>query len=395
MSNTAFDKCSSYFQSNKGLGNDFTFPGALLEALTLEDRVIIEEKIVNACLMQDSRFFDALGFCDPGVLTQRFTGSSMQNLSDIDKRSALLGVLYARTHLPDYLLNLIRIAPESSLALHEVNKLLDADPTEGAKWLSDEYRLICRAYKTMMTVKTTVGRQGQNCLIKNLPHKKSDYNKIIMLGQPEISQLTALNDWVFENCEDHLWFYHGLTWRNEYVESHDYRTLNRLSETALQHPEVYDVLDYMIKTGELSKDTLSQAVSQKHKKLLSSPSDLLTVIQDTRPDISYLRKLMLAAALTSYSPDTRQHLFMPAIKDLCILEWGTADVFSKYVGSWIDEKHSDLLDIKDCDSWDYNQSLAFLYYLQRLSRWDDEDYFLRYCSDGTIRKILLRMLSLS
>ena len=151
----------------------------------------------------------------------------------------------------------------------------------------------------------------------------------------------------------------------------------------------------MIKQGILSKDTVSQLIAQNRREPSALSSDWQSVIRNSRTYKKELRRIMLRSALVSYSPETVLP-FAPSIRELCMLEWGTADAYGQYVGSFIDSSHSELLDIKDYSCWDYNQCLAYLIYLQRLSHWDDgPDYFYEQVINGSVRKVLLRMIDLT
>ena len=56
----AFVKAASYFK-RRGIYNDFTFPGDLLDLLENDERIYIEKIIFDQCLSGDDRFFSAAG----------------------------------------------------------------------------------------------------------------------------------------------------------------------------------------------------------------------------------------------------------------------------------------------------------------------------------------------
>ena len=286
---TAFKKCDSYFYSKKGLANDFTFPGNLLNELKTSDRLKIEQKIMNSCMSGDCRFFDALADIEYYNLNKTFTGATLSKVTEIDRRSRLLTALYKITHNIDYLENLLRLAGGDDYVYFAVNELIKQDHQEKYGQLdAGRYQRVFRALKTINVIKGTAGKRIDSTLPGLLYDKASKpkhkkYKELKMLDFEDLGIICEVGTWHFDGCEKAMKFYSALLLRCRYLDTGDITFYKEIVSDALGFPEVYDIMRYMIGKEEVKENNpCSVNIKKKSPGFLNAaaPFKTIRILQD-------------------------------------------------------------------------------------------------------------------
>ena len=292
----AFKECDRYFYSMKGLANDFTFPGCLMNKLKTLDRLKIEQKVIDSCLNEDTRFFDALSWVKYYDLSKVFTGEKLSKVTTIERRIPLLAVLYKITHNIDYLENLLRLAGGDRYAYFKVNELIKQDHQERLSQLdTDRYQRILRTLKTINIIMGAVWKRidptlPQLLYDKNVkPHYKK-YKELSMLDPDDIRKICDVGTWCFKGCDKAIKFYSALYLRCRYLDTGTITFYKEIVSDALEYPEVYDIIQYMFRKGEVKEmiPVSSKAGSVKPVYMYVNPGAPFKAIRIVQGDICKL-----------------------------------------------------------------------------------------------------------
>ncbi len=265
----AYRKCSSYFSIDKGKEIKGSFPVQLLDSLKMSDRIEIEKKIISACQKGESQFFGALNGILLFNLNNVFTGESVREIESVYDRTMLFKYLYKITQNPVYLNNMLRLAAGDQNAYEQINKLIIEDhQNKFAHWQADSCQLALHTMKTINTIRAAAGKETDKTLFNAFTR---DYEAIELMSRDEVTGMLSPGSWDFEGSGEIMKFYTALDLRYSYLDTRKSMYLKKMIIDALDYPEVYDVLKYMVSRGEIKRNLSSvldddQKISPSGKK---------------------------------------------------------------------------------------------------------------------------------
>lgn len=241
-----------------------------------------------------------------------------------------------------------------------------------------------------------------------------------MLDPDDIRKICDVGTWCFKGCDKAIKFYSALYLRCRYLDTGTITFYKEIVSDALEYPEVYDIIQYMFRKGEVKEmiPVSSKAGSVKPVYMYVNPGAPFKAIRIVQGDICKLETDAIVVP-------TDSHCSGKGGLDLSVhkkageeLRLYIDDYLKKKGGQgWKDpgdcyeymkavkeqtEKGSKATDetsayAKTLHQWDYNTCLAYIVYLQRLAYWSGgmEHPLYDQIANGTIRRVLCRMRKLA
>ena len=243
----------SFFESRRGLGNDFIFPGSsVLDKLDKQNRTIFEYIIIRECNKGDSRFFSALKdikTVDP------FDYTDPSRFEKYDKecsaRGEMLENLFINNNNLQALLYLLKMAASNSLAYYRLANIIEKTDWDMVDTESKWFRLFTSAIRTFLSMKRI--RQTETSIYEKLFKAKllKYLEKVSMLSLEDLPFFLRSDPWTSCPNYDPLVFFKSLEKREMYLRSKDASYINSLIQDILSYPEAYDVFLYMRQKKEV------------------------------------------------------------------------------------------------------------------------------------------------
>ena len=257
-------KAMDYFMPKKGLSNDFIFPASLLDELTdPKERETIEKLIIHSCLHGDKRYYDALSNIRFFDLSARFTGLAVKTESDPHERSSLMKILYMKTHNPVYMKNLVFMAPSAPSAAYFLSRIFEEqDWWDASTPESDEYSFLFSAMCSIIDMHSGTYRNSGLELykLKDNVFPLRSLKVFPRAGTGQAAIMLDVGEWKFKGYDFFLSFWKALICRLDYIRTGNTENIRFIVRESVMHPEVYDILSYMLKNGETNRETVLEFI---------------------------------------------------------------------------------------------------------------------------------------
>lgn len=253
----ALEQAQWFFKPKRGMGNDFRFPGTLLEQLEETARKHIERAVVHCCNRGDSRYFDALENIGTLNLCEVIKPDNLKEEDDdYSLRSRVLMRMFLNTHNVGLLMILLKMATTNTTAFYELASVINETDWNTVDTDTDEFRLFLRGLVTFTTIRRLIIRR--EFIYSTLCDSNLDQGKWELMTLQDIACFLKADPWTECKSRDPLIFFKCLILREKYLRTRNADIIGRLLKESVTYEEAYDVFAYMKRAKEIDEEVLKK-----------------------------------------------------------------------------------------------------------------------------------------